>query len=384
MKTYDFINKKEQWRNIVNLTKTVNGASGIYIASLSSPENSDHEFAVESYRHNRLGSVTLDSILLDQKAVSEFFETVTADDFFLSMLKRNSFSNELSLSTNHFETAEKISAQGVPSSLGFSFSALTDGNYEAFEALLNTNAAIQMDNETTNNSLEIFARIFSQKGLKVAEKVFTSLGGNIQDQNRFTQTILNLSSNAVKSLLEVPDESFVSALTILSISNLSEEESNIIAELINEFSKRDWVKIGELFTILSDSTSNLSEMLAEINKDHSRIESDILVEMMKMPLHTNQRTRALWIDHETNQNNVKKLIAVIIYKYTAQEITESYEKIVEYAEEHEKNLPISGFKPINHFSILQFGAILLQNDCDMEVSLSLSMAGFEINPSKWE
>lgn len=366
------------------MTKTVIGASGTYIASLSSFENSDYEFFIESYRHNRLGSITLDSILLDEKAVSEFFETVTADDFFLSMLKRDSFSNKLSLSASHFETAEKISAQGIPASLGFSFSALTDGNYEAFEALLNTNAAIQMDNETTNNSLEIFARIFSQKGLKVAEKVFTVLGGNIQDQNRFTQTILNLSPNAVKSLLEVPDESFVSALTILSISNLSEEESNIIAELIYGFTKKDWVKIGELFTILSDSASDLSDMLAAINKDRSGIDSDILVEMMKMPLYANQNTRNLWIKNETNQSNVKKLIAVMIYKYTAQEITESYEKIVEYTEEHEKNLPVSGFKAINYFSILQFGAILLQNDCDMEVSLSLSMAGFEINPSKWE
>lgn len=361
------------------IEKTVYGENSTFSVKLcpdfyANSDDYDHAVSFTDVIAEKTRNVIID-LLISNDELLQFFEAVSDNDFFASYIIKQD--QNVYLKYDVFNSVEKISEQGIPRSLAFVFAILTDGDYTAFEDMLDTGASIQVDNMSRETSLEIFGIIYKESGIEMAKKIFRIFGGSIQEQKRFLDTIIKLSENSVDKLIRTDEEFFLPILNMLSIPYLSENEIMVLHELVNYFDKKDWIKTGEIVSFLKDQDVQSINVL--LDTKYSQAEMLSLLKVAKgAPLYANESSRLLKNINISEEDNSIKIISALLYKFGIKEILDSYESVRKFCQESSSNDYL-----FNNFSITQLIPIVMQNEYQMEFSLSMSIAGFSYEPSEW-
>lgn len=333
-------------------------------------------------------SVFLDKFFMDEDA-EKFFNTVTNDDFFLSFLYRDEMRiNNVEFLFEYFDCVEKIVEQGLPESIAYVFSLLTDGNYSVFEELLNTGAAIQVNNDTKETSIEIFARIYQKFGVDVVKRVFTIFGSSIQEQKRFLPAILKMNKASAESLVNVSEEIFIYILNVLSFESLTEVDTGIFYEVIKDFNKKDWSKISQFLSLkreVEDYNFLLNTELSEEEYDRMRSWNSLFqyAESKK-----SINSRGIANSNDMNEY-VNAAIAITIYKFGIEEFSQAYEAMKEHVkklafkyEDDEYYVKRFVNNQSNRITIGSLMAILVTG-LDLNPALTLATYGYEDDIRLW-
>lgn len=242
---------------------------GTFEVTLSNTENS-FIIGVDSLTHTSYNILT--GLLIDKTDIQKVYGWITSGDSYVLSRQRLNAHNWGELSYQHLCLAEQLIDYDVPEDIAIFLGHLLGDSLDItfFHELRATGSMIQLDPETKETTLELFGRVAMATNVEFAKHMFKQLR-HLPEQRQHLQSVLSLPPDAINALLSVTGESFETSLRLL---NELPKDPNIIqavAEMCSQVSSQSWARIWETATaleymskdVLTKLFPNQSEVIAD-------------------------------------------------------------------------------------------------------------------------
>lgn len=335
--------------------------------------------------HDHLYSIHFD-VMFDDENIEKFYEQITNDTIFLSRAMPYLEGKVYTLYA--FEYAQSLVERGYcPSSLAHLFALIYQDEVfdhaenDWYDVLLSTGASIQIDNVSQISSPEIFALVASRNGIDAAKRWFEISGMSIQEQQRHLDTFIGLSEVSVDNLLNSSNDSIIATLRLLSIPNLDMNECDVLSDLTSDFTRNDWMHIGQTANGLANRDDALTSRYSSISYDDATNFPTTIITMNQLKS---------FDDGERANKFYFEVFSVATHKLGLDLLKKSYNRLVDhvcylygvdYVEDQRHYDSYEVNQKIGKITFLHIVTVAANPDFDC--SLSLSIAGFESDPREW-
>ena len=205
--------------------------------------------SVDSLTHASYNILT--GLLLDETDIQKVYGWITSGDSYVLSRQRLNAHDWSHIDHQHVCLAEQIIDCDVPEDIAIFLGHLLGDSLDItfFHELRATGSMIQLDPETKETTLELFGRVAMATDVEFAKHMFKQLR-HLPEQRQHLQTVLFLPPEAINALLFVTGDSFETSLRLL---NELPKDPNIIqavAEMCSQVPSHSWAQIWETATAL--------------------------------------------------------------------------------------------------------------------------------------
>ena len=227
--------------------------------------------SVDSLTHASYDILT--GLLIDETDIQKVYGWITSGDSYVLSRQRLNAHDWSVLDHQHVCLAEQLIDCDVPEDIAIFLGHLLGDSLVDItfvHELRATGSMIQLDPETKETTLELFGRVAMATNMEFAKHMFRQLR-HLQEQRQHLQSVLSLPPEAINALLSVTGESFETSLRLL---NELPKDPNIIqavAEMCSQVPSHSWARIWETATaleymskdVLTKLFPNQSEVIAD-------------------------------------------------------------------------------------------------------------------------
>lgn len=213
--------------------------------------NMENSFVIHVASLTHASYDILTGLLIDETDIQKVYGWITSGDSYVLSRQRLNAHDWSGLDHQHVCLAEQLIDYDVPEDIAIFLGHLLGDSLDItfVHELRTTGTMIQLDPETKETTLELFGRVAMATNMKFAKHVFKQLR-HLTEQKQHLQTVLFLSPEAIDALLSVAGESFETSLRLLN--NLPKDPNiiQVVAEMCSQIPSHSWARIGETATAL--------------------------------------------------------------------------------------------------------------------------------------
>ena len=200
--------------------------------------------SVDSLTHASYNILT--GLLMDETDIQKVYGWIASGDGYVLSRQRLNAHDWGDLDHQHVCLAEKLIDCDVPEDIAIFLGHLLGDSLDItfVHELRTTGTMIQLDPETKETTLELFGRVSMATSMEFAKHMFKQLR-HLPEQRQHLQTVLFLPPEAINALLSVAGESFETSLRLLNELPKDPNTIQIVAEMCSQVPSQSWSRIGE-------------------------------------------------------------------------------------------------------------------------------------------
>lgn len=234
--------------------------------------NMENSFVIHVASLTHASYDILTGLLIDETDIQKVYGWITSGDSYVLSRQRLNAHDWSGLDHQHVCLAEQLIDYDVSEDIAIFLGHLLGDSLDIsfFNELRATGAMIQLDPETKETTLELFGRVAMATNMEFAKHVFKQLR-HLTEQKQHLQTVLFLSPEAIDALLLVAGESFTTSLRLLNELPKDPNIIQVVAEMCSQVPSYSWARIWETATaleymskdVLTKLFPNQSEVIAD-------------------------------------------------------------------------------------------------------------------------